>query len=957
MKVEYTLLGEVGILVDGRPVDSGHARQRGVLAVLAASANVPVSIPQLQDRLWDDDPAAPTTLRGYFTRLRQAVPPGTAHDIVRRSGGYVLVTAPGAVDLWHFRELCDKARAQPDGPRALGLFEEALALFRGVPLTGVDSGWLDALRHQILEERAAAELDRDDLALRHAPRQGMSADLRTRLAARPLDERLTGQLMLALCREGRQAEALEVYGRQRRLLADELGVDPGPGLAGLYQRILHGDVAPPAAVGAPPPRPGPAQLPAAVPQFVGRTGELSTVTAAVRQPAGSAPVVAAVGTAGVGKTAFVMHWAHRHLDAFPDGQLHLDLRGYGEAAPVSTSAALATLLRSLGAAEVDIPADVDARAALYRSTLAGRRALVVLDNARSAQQIRPLLPGAGGVTVLVTSRDMLAGLVVRDGAVRVLLERLPDHDAAELLRRVIGEHRTAREPAAVAQIASACDALPLALRVAAERAVRHPRQPLAALADELADSARRLELLDTGDALTRVHNVFSWSLRDLPPDAARLFRLLGPHPVVGITPGLAARLTGLRVDEATRQLALLANACLLETSAPGAYQMHDLLRSFATTTCEDTDSGSDREAALAGFLDWYAEAAEAAIATLAPQPAPGDAGTSIRWLSAELRDAIGAVELGRAAGMDDRVLRLHRPLVAFCHQRRRVDEALALLHTALECARRSGDRRVEAEALLALGDALAVAHRFPEARRAHDRAADLYGALGDRTGEATVLLGVGVAHGRAARYPEALEYLNRSADRARAAGDDGHWARCQVNIATAHTQIGQFAEAATHYHRALTVFDAAADRRSQAAALAGISTCSRELGSLDEAVTSALRSIDLARAVGDLGMEEYGLFNLSMAHSALGRHAEALEAMTGAVRIVDGTGDPQRRCNNHGGLGDVQRAAGLSAEARASYRTALALAVELDDQRHIAMNSRNLTALDSGAAAGPSTWE
>ncbi|ANZ39074.1 hypothetical protein BBK82_26360 [Lentzea guizhouensis] len=365
-----------------------------MLAALLIDANQVVSADQLLDRAWGD--AVPRqgrdTLYAYLSRLRQAFR-GLDVEIARRSGGYVLNVDPETVDLHRFHRLVARGRAE-SGAARLALLDEAVALWRGEAFAGMGTPWLDSVREDLAEERFGVELDRVDLRLE----LGLHGELATELAAavreHPLDERLAGQFMLALYRSGRQAEALAAYQGLRDRLADALGVDPVPEVQRLHTALLRQapEVAPPAAE-----RP-PAQVPGGVPHFVGRAEALRELGRAVS---------VVVGTGGVGKSALIVHWAHLHGDEFPDGQLYVNLRGYDTAEPMTASAALEGFLRALGVER--IPVDVDERAALYRSTLAGRRMVVLLDNARSAEQVRPLLPGRHGCVVLVTSRDDLAG--------------------------------------------------------------------------------------------------------------------------------------------------------------------------------------------------------------------------------------------------------------------------------------------------------------------------------------------------------------------------------------------------------------------------------------------------------------------------------------------------------------------------------------------------------------------
>jgi DNA-binding SARP family transcriptional activator len=477
MSVEFRLLGDIEVRVNERLVDSGHARQRRVLAVLLMSANQVVPVESMVGRVWG--PRAPrsarNTLRSYLVRIRHALAECDGVEIVRRSGGYVLSATSASVDVHRFRELAASARAaRGETPFAA----RALELWRGEPFAGVDTPWFNEVRAALLAERFALELDHTDLLLRKGKHAQLVTDLTARSSAHPMDERVAGQLMLALYRCGRQAEALSHYTTLRTHLADTLGVDPGPHLRELHQRILNGDLAltaPPVTVA-----PVPRQLPGPPRTFVGRVREQAELDEATDQ---DALVIAAIGgRAGIGKTWLALHWAHQNTDRFPDGQLYLDLHGSGS--PTRPEEALRSLLNAFAVPPSSIPPGLDARAGLFRSLVAGRRMLIVLDDAAGAGQVVTLLPGSPTCTVLVTSRDRLDDLVTAHGAQAVTLDALRDTEADELLARHVGRGRVDAEPQAVRELLAHCAGLPLAIATVATHAARHPDFPLAELAAE-----------------------------------------------------------------------------------------------------------------------------------------------------------------------------------------------------------------------------------------------------------------------------------------------------------------------------------------------------------------------------------------------------------------------------------------------------------------------------------------
>lgn len=633
--MEFFLLGSLHVCpVAGTEVRVPPGKQRVLLAVLLLHANHAVSADVLVEALWGSEPppSARAAMRNYVKRLRKALGDGGHHVIGSVPGGYLVRVAASDLDVTRFEEqerAGREAAAAGDLDRAAGLLRAALALWRGEALEDVRSEWL-AVREvpRLAELRLRALETRIDLDLRLGRRAEAIAELWRLTNAHPLRERLHQLLMLALCQDGRYGEALAVYQSARQVLVSELGTEPGPDLRRLHQQILASDPSlagpgrrhsPPAAVtvagttatavgatttttataagshgGKAPPR----QLPVAARLFAGRAAELGALRRITDEPgsAGLPVIIAVTGAAGVGKTALALRWAHEVAGRFPDGQLHADLRGYDPCSPVPPGEVLAGYLRSLGLPGPDIPVDHTERAARFRGLLAGLRVLVVLDNARSAEHVRPLLPATPGCAVIVTSRDSLAGLVVRDGAQRVDLDVLPLADAVCLLRSLIGG-RVDADPAAARTLAVQCARLPLALRAAAELAAGRPAAPLAELVWQLGDRHLRLDLLDGGgDPRTAVRAVFSWSYQHLDRDAARAFRLLGLHPRTDIEPCAGAVLMGTTVAHARRLLIGLARAHLIRQTGPARYAMHDLLRVYAAELAVACDS--DRQEAL-----------------------------------------------------------------------------------------------------------------------------------------------------------------------------------------------------------------------------------------------------------------------------------------------------------------------------------------------------------------------
>lgn len=585
--MELRLLGPIEVHAGGQALGPGRPQQQVVLAALAVDAGRVVPTETLLDRM--AGPArtrqASQLLHTHITRIRRMLEQaramgGCAAGLEHRSGGYVLLLPPDRVDVHRFRSLVRQA-SDEDRPAVdrLGPLREALDLWRGEPLAGLTGAWVESTRQVWRQQRLAAVLAWARCALAVGETTAVVEALMSEVADHPLVEPLAALLMRALAADGRTAEALDHYAMVRRRLVEELGTDPGPELRAVQQAILRGELTPLArsrtAV--------PAHLPRDVPDFTGREQELARLDAMVTGRPGAVVLIA--GTAGAGKTALAVRWARRWANRFPDGLLFLDLRGFDPRPPLSTQEALERLLVTLGVAwsgpdaAAGATSTVDDMAARYHRAIVGRRVLLVLDNAASAEQVRPLLPGSPTAAVLVTSRDSLPGLVAVEGAQRLDLDPLPAEDALALLGRLIGAAVSA-EPEAAARLVEQMGRLPLALRVVAELATANSATTLAELTEDLADPRHRCQLLDAGgDPRAAVTEVFSWSLRSLPPAVLRIFRLFGSAD--DLDRARVAALTGLDPVDARRALDQLARANLIRPTAAGRYTTHELLRAYA----------------------------------------------------------------------------------------------------------------------------------------------------------------------------------------------------------------------------------------------------------------------------------------------------------------------------------------------------------------------------------------
>lgn len=541
--MRFRILGPLEIYDStGAPVRLHAPKQRALLTVLLLHANESLSIGRIESTLWPGPPprSAAGLVRTYVSGLRHALRLGDERSLpqlTKEPGGYRLVLAAADLDLAVFDDLSSRGRQaldQGDTATAARLLSAALAQWRGEP--AADST-LDArtcaIIESLYERRLAAEEAWADAQLALGSGADLVGRLRGLAADQPLRERVRTQLMLALYTAGRKAEALEEFRALRGRMIEELGVEPSASVQKLHQRILADD---PALATAPAASPVPRQLPRDTCHFTGRDTELTAMEATLCPADVMSPAITIVtGMAGSGKTALAVHFAHLVADRFPDGQLFVDLRGHADDDPVPAAEALRRFLRALGA--MDMPGDIDEAAAMYRSLLAGKRILVLLDNAATASQVTPLLPGSPGCLVLVTSRSRLHGLVARDGGVLVSVGPLEQSESVALLRKLLGSQRVDREPSAAAAIAARCACIPLALRVAAERAVHQPQLTLAAMAAELQDERRRLDILPSEEEDSTLRSVFSWSYRHVAPEAARMFRLLGPPGTRSLSAG------------------------------------------------------------------------------------------------------------------------------------------------------------------------------------------------------------------------------------------------------------------------------------------------------------------------------------------------------------------------------------------------------------------------------------
>lgn len=893
--LQFGLLGQLEVDDAGTPVVISSPKHRILLAMLLAHANRLVPTGKLAAAIWADRPPANPrrAVQLCVTRLRTLLPGPPV--IVTGDDGYLLDVPPDQTDLGRFlrwlRE-ADEAAAGADHAREATALRAALALWRGDPLTNVSS---DALHDDIvprLREQRLYALERRfaaDLVLgRHAEIVG---EVHAATVEHPLRERFWVQLMTALHLDGRRAAALAAFHSGRQHLTDELGIEPGEQMRQLHVTILGhspGSGAPPGV---------PRQLPPETAAFTGRGVELTRLTELTTEP--HAGVVVISGTAGVGKTALAVRWARRNADRFPDGQLWVDLRGYDHRESMSSSSALVLFLRALGIADAAIPPDLDARTGLYRSVLDGRRMLVVIDNARTADQVRPLLPGSPGSVVVVTSRDQLTGLLAA-GARPLALDLLSAAQSADLLRGRLGAALVAAEPAAVTQIVDRCAGLPLALAIAASRAAQRTTLPLTVVAERLGAS---LDELSTVDAATNVRAVFSWSYRTLSTSAARLFRHLAAQPGRDAPTGVAESLVA---GAATPLLDELIGAHLVTEHRPGRYSMHDLLRAYAIELTLELDGSAGWTAATRRVLDHHLRTAHAAALLVDPTRAAipclvagpaavADRTQAMAWFDAEYQNLLAAVERAASSGFDTHTWQLAWALADFQQWRGLWHDRAATLNSALAATERLGDPTERARAHRGLGYAHTKLRDSARAQVHFGHALELYRALDDPHGQTRVHHGLSAVLERAGDHRMALWHAQRALELCTAAGNPAHRARAVGLVGWCHAQLGDHRQAMPACRQALELARTAGDAIAEATSCDSLGFIHHQLGEHQTAADYYETALDLRRILGHRSGEASTLTKLGATRAELGELGAALRTWRSALLLLEQLGEPADR--------------------------------------------------------------
>ncbi|WP_086844322.1 AfsR/SARP family transcriptional regulator [Amycolatopsis kentuckyensis] len=925
MATELRVLGQVELRVDGRLVEVGHARQRCVLAVLLVEANRGVTMEQLLERVWADRLPfkARQVASNYVSRLRRVLAGEVA--VVRRGGVYMLEVDPEAVDLHRFRHLVQQARGREDA-RALALLEEAVGLWRGEPFAGLDTPWLAAVRTGLEQEHVAARLDRIDLALRCGRHTEVLPELFTLADRDALDERVAAQLLLALHRAGRTSDALARYRRLRTRLVADLGTEPGNALRDLHQRILAADPTlnpPPAAISdgtaAKAEQPVPRQLPAPPRWFTGRNTELAGLGRALtaepdqdplpggtgvgaRGPA-TVMISAIGGSGGIGKTWLALAWAHQHAGQFPDGQLFVDLHGFSPTQdPMTPEAAVRRFLNALGVDSGRIPTDLDAQAALYRSVVAGKRMLVVLDNAATADQVVPLLPGSPSCTVLVTGRTRLASLIDRHCARHLQLDILARAESLALLTARLGAERVAAEPGAVDELVKLCGGYPLALSITARTAATRPGGvPLAEVAAELRDLGLGM-LDDENDPAASLPTVLSWSLRRLTDEQRTVFGLLGIAPGPDTTLPAAVALTGLPEADTRKALHALEGHSLLVQHSRGRYSMHDLIRAYAVSACDRLPEPKV-QAAQERVVDFYLYTAHTADQLLDSSrdpirldpPAPGtgpqpltDQSAALAWLDAHHRHLLAAQHAAATQRRHQIVWRLAWVLHTFHWRRGHRHDELTVWQIAAEAGSHLSDPAVLARIHRRLGYAHAGVGRHTQAVEHLHHALALAEQHHELTQQAHTHSTLGRMWARRGDHQRALEHARRALDLYRVL-DQPAWQALALNQVGWHTaQLGNYDTARNHCRAALALHREHGDLTGEATALDGLGLIEHRTGNHHEAIHHYRQALALRRGLGNITEIAETLDRLGHSYTALDHPEQARAVWREALGLYRG---------------------------------------------------------------------
>ncbi len=964
--MEFRILGPVEIWEAGLRHDLGSPKQACVLANLLLTPGRPVSAETLIDHVWGADPPAKVrgSLWSYIARLRRILAGHAEARLASRSGLYVLEAASESIDLHRFRSLRAQARAlSVSGERehAARLLREADLLWNGEALAGLPGDWARRTRTALEHERLAAAIDRVELDLALGKESELTGELSELISRHPFDERLVEIQMVALYRTGRQAEAMEAYRQARERLRDDLGAEPGPGLRGLHQKILLADpeLAAPAR-GWAGRAAGPNNLPRDISYFTGRADELNTLAEAiVTGQAGTAITIVAIdGMAGVGKSTLAVHLAHLLAGQFPDGLIYVDLHAHDPyEEPIDPAAALDTLLPVAGTVGTDLlaeprrkPSTLDMHAALWRKQVAGRRMLIVLDDAGSRDQVGPLLPGTPGCLVLITSRRRLTGLA---GAISLSLNVMGAQDATELFARVVGPERS-HDADAIAEVVRLCGHMPLAIQLAASRLRHRPAWTAANLAQLLGRTQHLLREI-RGEEL-EVAASFELSYRYLPRSQQTAFRQVGCYPGPDFSLHAAAAASGLPVAETDRVLSGLLDYHMLEEPVHGRFRCHVLLREYAAELSLRDESLPIRRVTTHRLLDYYLHVAASAdsvafphrrrlavAATYVPAEPPRFAGRqdALAWIATERQNILGAVQYAAANGFSAHVTLLPHVIAAFLEVGGHWADAATAHDYALEAWRRLGDRRGEAQAHADLCLPRLRAGHVDDALEHGAQALVLFRLLGIDAGAADALDRIGQVHWQAARYPDALAHFEESLAIHRTTGNRHGEAEVLSHTGVVSWHLGRYADAQGAFEQALELCRGIGDVMGEGKMLNNIGDVEQSLGSYSAALAHYEQALPIARE-GNRQAEAVLLNNIGNAQRNLGRYDSALVNLRDALRIYREIGDCRCEADTLNNIGTTFQRMHRSDESLAHYQKALTIARTLSENYEAAHALRSM---------------
>ncbi|QNE75676.1 tetratricopeptide repeat protein [Streptomyces finlayi] len=938
--LRFAVLGPVRAWRGGETLPSGSPQQRALLTALLLRDGRTATAAELIDAFWGEDPPsqALATIRTYASRLRKILGQDT---LVSESGGYAIRIGRDALDLTLAQDLAaeaEKARAAGDRQQARALLNKLLDLWDGEALASVPGPYAQNQRTRLEEWRLQLTETRLDLDLEVGSHAEAVSELTALTAAHPLRELLRELLMVALYRSGRQAEALAVYADTRRLLAEELGVDPRPELAQLQQRILRADeeLARPADEAAPAPAPvRPAQLPATVPDFTGRASFVRELGDRLATAEASVMAVSALaGIGGVGKTTLAVHVAHEARPHFPDGQLYVDLQGAGARA-AEPETVLGAFLRALGTPDSSIPDSLDERAALYRSTLDGRRILVLLDNAHDAAQIRPLLPGTAGCAALVTSRVRMVDLA---GAHLVDLDVMSPEEALQLFTRIVGDERVNSEREAALDVVAACGFLPLAIRIAASRLAARRTWTVSVLAAKLADERRRLDELQAGDLAVKA--TFELGYGQLEPAQARAFRLLGLADGPDISLAAAAALLNLEVHTAEDLLESLVDTSLLESAAPGRYRYHDLVRLYARACVErDEQPPVEKELALSRLLDFYLATAAGVYALERPGDrlvdhlesteheglSFADRHSALDWLYAEATNLLACVcQASHPATLRRAVDLLYAALdLGESGANSKQYEAAAL--TVREASRTCGDPRAEGRAVMSLANVHQLAGRFDHADREAQEALRLAGTVDDPLPACWASNTRGIIALYQNRHTDGEGFLTQAIEAFRNDGNRPGEASALCNLSRIHLATGRTKSAVTLARSGIEIYDSLGHALRGANGRYALGLALTRTMELSAATDQLNEALEVFRGSRQRLWEGMTLFRLAEVEIAAGRFAQAAQYSESALTVLRGIGGDWRRGNVLTVLGRALDGIGQTGRAQVCWQEALGI--------------------------------